>query len=323
MRVSPSASLLAGEGWVVAADASLAPRARAPIDWLWHYGARAARIEELLGEAVREGPVGLRRFASLQSDVGGGRQRRIVDAIETLVEVADEPLGPQAAELAESLFAWDGHAHADSQGAAAYHALLEPLYDALLARPLGAMLWRRYLALPRTDAEALLHDVLQAAATDAAAGGERVERVGEVVRESLRLAWLELYDLGPNRARWTWGRLHPIRFRPFAGPRDSLGDWALAPRPYSGTAHTVLAAGYDPLDPFAVRVASTARLVFDAGALDESLVALAPGQSEHPGHAHFQDQLEPWLAGRAGLLATGSLLVEESSVAHLVLEPVD
>jgi hypothetical protein len=77
------------------------------------------------------------------------------------------------------------------------------------------------------------------------------------------------------------------------------------------------------MDPFAVEVASTARLAFDAGALRESLVSLAPGQSEHPGHAHFQDQLAPWLSGRSGLLATGPLLVEETSVARLRLEPVD
>jgi penicillin amidase len=319
----PSARLLDGEGWVVAADASLAPRARAPIDWLWHHGARAARIEELLGNAVRQGPVGLRDFASLQTDVGETRERAIVDAIETLSAVGGRPLGPQAAELAELLFAWDGSAGVDSQGAAAYHAMLEPLYDALLARPLGRDLWRRYLALPRTDGEALLLDVLKSAAADAAAGGERVDAVAEVVRDSLRKAWLRLYDLGPNRSRWVWGSLHPIRFHAFGGLGSRLGEWELAARPYPGTAHTVLAAGYDPLDPFAVRVASTARLVFDAGALRESLVSIAPGQSEHPGHPSFQDQLEPWLEGHAGLLATGPLLVEETSVARLRLEPVD
>ncbi|MGH0032123.1 MAG: penicillin acylase family protein [Myxococcota bacterium] len=319
----PSARLLDGEGWVVAADASPAARARAPIDWLWHPGARAARLHDLLARAVREGPVGLRRFAGIQVDVGAARDRRIVDAIETLVAVSDEPLGPQAAEITDALFDWDGRATADSRGAAAYHALLGPLYEGLLVDALGEELWRRYLALPRSDGETLLHDLLKAAAADATVGGERVEAVAAVVRDSLRKAWLRLYDLGPNRQRWTWGRLHPIRFRGFDGLSARVGGWELEPHPYPGGPHTVLAAAYDPLDPFAVRIASTARLAFDAGSLGESLVSLAPGQSEHPGHRHFQDQLEPWLEGRSGLLATGALLVEETRVSRLVLEPVD
>ena len=58
------------------------------------------------------------------------------------------------------------------------------------------------------------------------------------------------------------------------------------------------------------------------GSLDQSLAILTPGQSEHLGHAHHADQLEPWLEGRAALLATGALLVEETSVAVLRLDPL-
>ena len=54
----------------------------------------------------------------------------------------------------------------------------------------------------------------------------------------------------------------------------------------------------------------------------EGLVSLAPGQSEHPGHPHYDDGLPGWRSGEADLLASGSLLVEESSTARLTLEPV-
>ena len=92
--------------------------------------------------------------------------------------------------------------------------------------------------------------------------------------------------------------------------------------PYPGTANTLRAGPYDPGNPFEVSMASTVRFAFDTGSLDQSLAILAPGQSEHPGHPHFDDQLEDWLEGRAGLLATGPLLVEETSVARLRLEPL-
>jgi penicillin amidase len=319
----PAAQLLGGEGWIVAADASLAPRARAPIDWLWSGGARSARIESLLRGAARAGSVDLRALAAVQTDVGSPRALRIVASIRELVRASDEPLGPQAAELARMLDAWDGAAGEASQGAAAYHVLLEPLARALLPQPLDEALWRRYLALPHTDPEALLEDLLAEAAGDALASGDSATRLARTLREGLREAWLRLsYRLGPNRVRWTWGHLHAIHFRPLLGLDSVLSEWALAPRPYPGTAYTVQAGAYDPLDPFEVRMASTVRLAFDTGSLDQSLAVLAPGQSEHPGHPHFDDQLAGWLAGRAGLLATGTLLVEETSVARLVLEPV-
>jgi hypothetical protein len=69
-------------------------------------------------------------------------------------------------------------------------------------------------------------------------------------------------------------------------------------------------------------VASTLRFGVDAAALDQGLVSLAPGQSEHPGHPHYDDGLPGWRSGEGDLLASGRLLVEESSVARLTLEPV-
>ena len=59
----------------------------------------------------------------------------------------------------------------------------------------------------------------------------------------------------------------------------------------------------------------------DVGALDRSLSALAPGQSEHPGHRHYADGLAPWLEDRSTILPTARVLVEESALHRLLLEP--
>jgi acyl-homoserine lactone acylase PvdQ len=83
----------------------------------------------------------------------------------------------------------------------------------------------------------------------------------------------------------------------------------------------VSAAEYDRADPFAVRVASTFRFAVDLAALDQVLITLAPGQSEHPGHPTFDDAVPRWREGRLHLLATAPLLVQESSRAFLLLEP--
>jgi penicillin amidase len=149
-----------------------------------------------------------------------------------------------------------------------------------------------------------------------------LESVRDVTRESLRQTWLELsFRLGANRAKWRWGRLHELTFQAF-------GDWGkgvdlegLANLPYGGGGSTVNTAEFIGPDSLAVRVASTFRIVVDVGSPDQALTALAPGESEHPGHLHYRDGLKGWLGGHSELLVTDPLLVKESGALRLVLEP--
>jgi penicillin amidase len=163
-----------------------------------------------------------------------------------------------------------------------------------------------------------------AAERDAGGGWSDPVVVGGAVRASLREAWLQLsYRLGSNRRKWHWGGLHQLRFRPFgwAASRDAelaeLGPFAMG-----GSGSTVSTAEYAGGDDYDVVLASTFRFAIDTAAMDQSLVALAPGQSEHPRHPHASDGLERWREGRSSLLATSPLLVEELSSSRLVLEPV-
>lgn len=315
----PRERLENGKGWAVAADNRLPrPEGSAPIEWLWRTGTRARRIDELLRAAVTEGRVDVRRMTVLQRDVETGRARALVTgALRLAGELAD--LGPEARELAALLRSWNGRATATSVGAAAYHVFLEGLTQELFAEPLGADLLQRYLALPQADAGQVVHGIVRGDA-DGWAGNPRVRAA---VRKSLREAWLRLsFRLGANRRKWHWGRLHPLRFRAFGPPElDGAGLHGLDPIAYGGTTGTVNTAEYDTAAPFQVRVASTVRFAIDTAELDEALVAIAPGQSEHPRHRHFRDGLQSWLEGRAVLLVTSRLLVDEGRVTRLVLEP--
>jgi penicillin amidase len=305
------------QSWVVAADAPFGVRGGESIDWLWRSGARAARIDALLAEATAQGPASLRQIADLQADVGEERARRI--ALLAIALVRDTELGPQAKEVVRLLEAWDGQARADSVGAAMYHVFLAELLSALLEERVGSELLARYLALPQSDPEELALDLLEAA--EAAPGAAQREALVRAVADCMRSAWLDLsYRLGANARRWAWGTLHPLRFHPLAssdGARSGLGPFALG-----GSSATVSAAPYDFASPFAATTASTLRLVVDLGAPGQALALIAPGQSEHPGHPHHEDGVPRWLEGRAWLFATDPLLVEEGSVARLVLEPV-
>ncbi len=301
-----------GEGFLVAADQRFdAAAGEDSIDSTWRTGARAERLRALLADANGRD---LRGFASLLSD---DRLDRSVALAQTALSLAGEPLAAQeASELARLVREWDGHAAIDSVGSSAYHVFLAVLAEELFEPRLGEERLARYLALPAVDLEALVFGVLQ----DAAAGGADVwsepGAVREAVIKSLRGAWLALsFEHGPDPRRWTWGRLHELRFRALSPAHTGQG-----PFHYGGAPHAVLAAGYSPRHPFAVSVAATARFAVDTATLDIALTALAPGQSEAVRAARAGR--DGWLAGRFALLATRRLEVEDVSVEKLVLEPV-
>jgi penicillin amidase len=317
----PQARLEDQRGWLVAADGPLGLAGEEEIEWTWRTGERASRLEALLLEATKAGPLELRRLARLASDVHTPYARRLIETVGRLAGDATT-LGRQEREVLGRLRSWDQEAAAQSVGAGVYEVFLQQLMPELWREALGEELLERYFALPHANPVALVAELLAAAAegreppewTDAA-------RIRAAVLRALRETWIRLsVRVGANPERWEWGRLHLLRFRTLVESRPAPED-SLGPRPYPGDALTVATAEFDRRYPFDVRVASTFRLAADTAALDTVLYSIAPGQSEHPGHRHYADALEPWLEHRLQLLASGPLLIDEVATQRLVLEP--
>jgi penicillin amidase len=319
----PAVRLAKGQGWAIAADNPFATtRGGEQAEWLWRTGVRARRLESRLRSALAAGPAELRRLASFETDVGEGRGTALV---ATGLRVAEEagPLSREAREVADLLREWDGRSTPGSIGAAAFHVWLTALTEQLLAEPLGDELLRRYLALPQADPPEVVYAAVSDVADRDGSQAAEAERVREAVRRSLRETFFRLaYRLGPNRAKWRWGRLHSLEFRPFLPVQPGAPPGQLGPYEVGGSGGTLNAAEYDPGAPYDVRIASIFRFAVDAGDLDEALFALAPGQSEHPRHRHYADGIRGWLEGRFRLFATSRVLVEQTSRSTLVLEPV-
>ena len=174
---------------------------------------------------------------------------------------------------------------------------------------------------PQADPGQVVYEIVTEASRPARRRGRTDRgRVQAAIRESLRDTWFELsHRLGSNRGKWRWGRLHHLEFLDFGpggwGKRSRLGRFEVG-----GSGATINTAEFAAEAPYDVRLASIYRFAVDAGALDRSLSALAPGQSEHLGHPHYADGLERWLAGRPTVLATARVLVEDAAVSRLVLE---
>ncbi len=319
----PAQQIGSGQDWVIAADNPI-PRQHSgeKIDWLWRTGVRAERIHALLESKTQLGKIDLRGMSELQSDVGSQSAK---SSVAMVLELAGpvEQLSVESQEIARLLGAWDGGSEPESAGAAAYHVFVERLASEVFGLMLGDELANRYRALRQVDASSVVFALIRSATEDDPAAALDLESLREVVRDSLRETWLRLsFDLGANREKWRWGRLHRLSFRPFGDLRTGSDFVGLSELPYGGSGDTVNTAEFVGPDDFSVRVASVFRMVVDAGSLDQSLTAIAPGESEHPQHPHFSDGLDDWLAGHSTLLVTDRLLVRESGDRQLVLEPL-
>jgi penicillin amidase len=249
----------------------------------------------------------------MQLDVVSERGGELVEAA-LAVEGGESGDGNEAVAILRD---WDHQTAPDSAGAAVYHLFLDRLLRELFAERLGEEVLERYLGLGRVSPTALVERVV--AGGDAPAPWSDRQRVAAAVTRSLRDVGYRLpVELGANRKKWVWGRLHGLRFAPLwrRGGGDPLG-----PYPLGGDEGSLLAAEYRPLHSFAPQIVPSYRLLVDTAALDEALTSLAPGQSEHPGHPHRDDGVPRWLAGRPALLATSRLAVEDGAVATLRLEP--
>ncbi|HKJ24557.1 MAG TPA: penicillin acylase family protein, partial [Myxococcota bacterium] len=319
----PAQRIGAARAFVVASDGPLESGPGRRIEWLWRTGERSRRIAARLEEIARAGGATPRDMAELQRDVASGGAEAI---LEPALALAGSPaqLAAEEREIQALLAGWDRRAGAESVGAAVYHVFLGELTKALLEPVLGPRLYERWVGLVHASPAPIVARIL----ADAAAGGELPEawtrgRVVEAVRGALRTTWLRFgVEVGPNRDKWTWGRLHELTFRPFGLLRwPGPGELELGPHPYGGDPFTVSAGGYDWNAPFAVQSASTHRMAVDAAELDTLLVSAAPGQVEQPGHPRRADGVEAWLAGRPALLLKSPVLLDEQAAARLEIVP--
>jgi len=311
-------------GFLLAADNALVdefPAAR--IEWLWRTGRRARRIEGLLSEQALRGGVDLREAAAIQADL---TSPAALELVQRMLRVAGDrsQLGPEVVEVMETLEDWDGAMEVDSRGAAVYQVLVQELGRALFEGPIGRPLLDRYLAIPQSDPVAVVSRIVELADTEPRGGGwADPERVRSALHESLRRTWRGLsFRLGPNRDRWVWGRLNRIAFRPLLGlPAGESDEPLIGPMPIGGDASTIAVSRWAAARPFEAEFASTLRLVVDLAAPDRMLSLLAPGQSGHRLHPHYDDGIASWRSGRPRLFPTSEFLVEEECIERLRLEP--
>jgi penicillin amidase len=291
------------------------------ITYDWYAPYRRHRIDEVLGGSTG---VTLDDMVALQSDFVSIPARRILARVAEL----DLPADLDGADL---LLGWDGNLHTGSAAGALFEvwyrrhlrpalvgAALEPLVGAdRITETLGRIAHAEdLLADARIDLELIEKPGDQL-------GPDPERRLAEIVTTTLPAAVADLAQLlGPDRDRWSWGRLHtaravhPLRALLTSVPPDRL---SVGPLPRGGSGDTVGNTAYGP--NFTQTAGATFRIAVDVGNWDASLAMNAPGQSGDLADPHLTDLFALWTEGKAFPLLYTQERVEEAAERIITLHP--
>ncbi|MEU4831498.1 penicillin acylase family protein [Streptosporangium sp. NPDC023615] len=308
------------EGYIVTANNAVVDPRRYPhlLTEDWAYGYRSRRIEDRLGQAVKDGKVDVAAMSALQQDSHTGFARFLVPRL-TALEVA----GPSRDALA-LLRGWDHSQGADSAPAAYFnavwrHLLIETFNDDLPegARPDGGDRWFEVVRvmLERPD-DAFWDD----------RATSRVETRDDMLRRATAVAYDELTTrLGPEPRDWRWGDLHSLELvhQTFGtsgiGPIERLFN--RGPFPVAGSDDAVNAAGWDVQKGYTVSWLPSMRMVVDLADMDGSRWINLTGASGHAFHDDYWDQAPLWAAGRTVPMLARPESIKKAAVHTLVLTP--
>jgi penicillin amidase len=320
-----------GSGMVVTANqAVIGPQYQPWLTWDWSYGYRSDRISDLLAEAATAGPLDVDDLVRIQLDDRNGLAGTLVPA---LLAAPTPPLSRDERAARDLLRSWDhrqpaggapGTAEARSSAAAAYfnavwRHLLALLFDELPedVRPNGRDRWFEVVTGLLAQPESPWWDRIDTAA---------VETRDDVLARALAEAYQQLAIAhGDDPAAWRWGELHTLTLRDATfgssgiGPVEALVN--RGPVAVGGGGDLVNATTWDAAQGYEVTAGPSMRMVVDMSELDNSRWAQTTGNSGHPYHRNYDDQVELWRTGGTVPWRFDRASIEQESTGTLTLRP--
>ncbi|MGZ6329191.1 MAG: penicillin acylase family protein [Candidatus Limnocylindrales bacterium] len=319
----------------------------------WDPGYRAQRILALLDQG---GPVTLDESAAAALDTKIGLAADIVPALGSPAPATDDGRTVLARIRAwsdgtapGSAYACGLEATAGAQGCAAFSAFLYELGRTVFDPRLGGGtakddIARLYLGSGQSAM------ALVAFLTDPASrwwddpGTAAVETMEERVALALDRSGQDLRSALGDPADWTWDRLHTLRLEEQTLGTSGIGplEWIFDRGPYAvgGNVFAPDQQAWDPssayADPYAddpsasggafgdvfrVRLGPSYRLDLDLGSFDTARIIIPTGQSGIPFDGHYDDLIQPYLAGKSVPLPFSTAAVDAAADQTLTLQP--
>ncbi|NOX61741.1 MAG: penicillin acylase family protein [Chloroflexi bacterium] len=306
------------EGYIVTANNQVVgPDYPYLISKEWAPGYRAQRIVDLIESAD---VLSVETMKQIQGDNAN------LVAGEVIPYLRDAPLErPDVAAQRDKLLAWDLQQDPDSAEAAFYEAFYYHLIPLILEDELGDL-------TPGygSSSKRFLVDIIDKPEShwwDDVSTPQRETR-DQILAKALGAAYDDLSErLGPDPEKWRWGDLHTATFR-----NQTLGQSGIAPieaifnrGPQEvGGGNAIVNAtawgGKEP-NPFEVVWLPSLRMIVDMADLSRSLAINTTGQSGHPYHPHYDDQIEMWAAVQYAPMLWRRDQVEADAEGTLILTP--
>lgn len=288
----------------------------------WLAGYRIRRIRELLA-----GPelLTLEDQRRIQTDTVSLMARRFVRAVLPLAQ--ERPPGdPDAAWALQTLAAWDGDTTANHVAPSLAFAWQVFFTRAAIAQAVGPDVAGRLLdqgedvGFPLMPFHEMAYELGLIWLEDGCPGwaGDVRPLVGPALEEAL--AALRV-SYGPDRSRWTWGRLHRLEMAHQMAQLPGIGRlWKTTRRPVGGDGFTINQVEVSPhFPPEPAAIIASCRVIMDVGVWDNCLAALPGGQSGHPLSDHYLDLLDGWVAGEYFPLLFTRPAIEREAAGWLIL----
>lgn len=291
-------------------------------------GWRAARLEELLQRKERHT---IRDMEEMQLD----NQSKLAEAFTpwlTLINSEEpwEKTGLQA------LRKWNFRMDADNFAATIYQQMLVHLLEMVFGDKLGSakrgyygmsstplFLVHGFLLRAETRLLAILNDYDQSFWYVEAATGRLRDRE-TLLQEALTATMRQIRKtMGETTRTWDWGRAHQVRYvHPLGSARLLKNIFNRGPIPVGGDSTTPNLTRHAPKLPLGlVQVAASYRQIYEVGVWDRAQSITNTGQSGHPLHPNYDDQIMLWREGAYHKMPWSRSAVEGVTEQRLVLEP--
>jgi penicillin amidase len=278
---------------VTANQAVIGPDYQPMLTTDWSFGYRSNRIRQLLDAATAAGPVDVSAMEQLLFD----NQNQLAPVLVPALLAA--PVDGEVRSARDLLRGWDYQQPTDSAAAAYFNAvwrhLLALTFDELPEdyRPSGDDRWIRVIGALLDDPASPWWDRL---------GTGAVETRDDLLRRAMSGAYEEL---GGDPEDWRWGDLHTLTLRDATFGSSGIGPieaiFNRGPVQTAGGGDIVNATSWNAADGYEVTAVPSMRMIVDLSDLDGSRWVQLTGNSGHPYHPDYTDQLELWRTG--GMLA--------------------
>lgn len=264
------------EGFVATANNRMTPEGDPyKVGFQWYSVYRAKRIKEVLEQAKASGKkLTLADMQKLQTDVLSIPARELIGLLRHAAGNSTDP----AVQL---LLSWDANVTRESAAAALFELWMQNVSAAVLRKVAPEGVWEIVDELATNLVGYLSHP------SSSAFGANSQAARDQLLVDCLKSATDRLTKLeGSDAQKWSWGKLHVVRFRHPLDQYEGASFMDLGPVERPGDAETVNSTGYRGKSFEQVEGASS-REILDPGDWDKSLAINVPGQSGQPGSAHY------------------------------------